>query len=63
MKFPLVVFLIFVYLEFDFQCVGQFQNPSADLTPQEPSGNLAEFPKNTPPSRENNQSSSDNPKL
>ena len=67
MKFPLVVFLIFVYLEFYFQCVGRVQNPSADLTPQEPGGNPAEFqkkfPKNTPPSRENNQSSSDSPKI
>ncbi len=66
MKFSVVVFLLAIYLESYFQCVGQVQNPSADLTPQKPGGNPAEFrkkfPKNAPPSRENNQSSSDSPK-
>ena len=66
MKFPSVVFLIFVFLEFYFQCYAQVQNPSANLNPKEPDGNPSEFkkkfPKNTPTSRENNQSSSGNPK-
>jgi len=66
MKFPSVVFLIFVFSEFYFQCFAQVQNPSANLNPKEPDGNPSEFqkkfPKNTPPSRENNQSSSGNPK-
>ena len=66
MKFPSVVFLIFVFLEFYFQCYAQVQNPYANLNPKEPDGNPSEFqkkfPKNTPPSRENNQSSSGNPK-
>ncbi|MBT3666153.1 MAG: hypothetical protein HN548_01640 [Opitutae bacterium] len=66
MKFFAVVFLIFVFSEFYFQCFAQVQNPSANLNPKEPDGNPSEFqkkfPKNTPPSRENNQSSSGNPK-
>jgi hypothetical protein len=66
MKFSAVVLLLLIYWESYFQCYSQVQNPAPDLTPQEPSGNPTEFqkkfPKNTPPTRENNQSSSGNPK-
>ena len=66
MKFSAVVLLLLIYWESYFQCYAQVQNPAPDLTPQEPSGNPTEFPKkfpnNTPPTRENNQSSSGNPK-
>ena len=66
MKFFAVVFLLVIYLKSYFQCYAQVQNPSANLNPKEPDGNPSEFqkkfPKNTPPSRENNQSSSGNPK-
>jgi len=66
MKFSAVVLLLLIYWESYFQCYAQVQNPAPDLTPQEPSGNPTEFPKkfpkNAPPSRENNQSSSENPK-
>lgn len=66
MKFFAVVFLLVIYLKSYFQCFSQVQNPSANLNPKEPDGNPSEFqkkfPKNTPPSRENNQSSSGNPK-
>ncbi len=58
--------MLLIYWESYFQCYAQVQNPAPDLTPQEPSGNPTEFPKkfpkNAPPSRENNQSSSGNPK-
>jgi len=58
--------LLVIYLKSYFQCYAQVQNPSANLNPKEPDGNPSEFqkkfPKNTPPSRENNQSSSGNPK-
>jgi hypothetical protein len=66
MKFFAFVFLLVIYLKSYFQCFSQVQNPSANLNPKEPDGNPSEFqkkfPKNTPPSRENNQSSSGNPK-
>ena len=66
MKHSAIVILLVIYLKSYFQCYAQVQNPSANLNPKEPDGNPSEFqkkfPKNTPPSRENNQSSSGNPK-
>ena len=62
MKFSAVVLLLLIYLESHFQYFAQVQNLAPDLTPQEPSGNPAEFPNNTHPSRKNNKSSSENPK-
>lgn len=66
MKFFAMVILLLIYLESYFQCFSQVQNPSANLNPKEPDGNPSEFqkkfPKNLPPSRDNNQSSSGNPK-
>jgi len=62
MKHSAIVILLLIYLKSYFQCYAQVQNPAPDITPQEPSGNPTEFPKNAPPSRENNQSSSENPK-
>jgi len=66
MKHSAIVILLLIYLKSYFQCYAQVQNPAPDITPQEPSGNPTEFPKkfpnNTPPTRENNQSSSGNPK-
>ena len=58
MKFFAMVILLLIYLGSYFQCFSQVQNPSANLNPKEPDGNPSEFqkkfPKNLPPSRDNN---------